>query len=192
MGETQWLPTQGGYSYAYQLIEQIRELNQGRFLQRSGYETSEREPTDFCIGAAVYPEHPDSDERKEFAKIKFDSGAEYGITQMIFDPEIYGEFCSMLQSVNISVPILPGVRILRSKDQAEIMEKRFGCSVPGWYKKMLPQSHGKGEFSEDVVAPFIELVDRMKKLGAPGVHIFVLTDVELCQMSMAHLKERYK
>lgn len=71
MGETEWKTPEGGYSYAHQLIKQIRELNQGHFIERKGFTTSNREPTDFCIGAAVYPEHPNEKECLEFSRIKF-------------------------------------------------------------------------------------------------------------------------
>lgn len=192
MGETDWVPHADGYSYAYQLIEQIRKLNNGEFLERKGFKTQEREPTDFCIGAAIYPEHPDKKERYEFAKVKFEAGAEYGITQMLFDPEPYGELCEQLSKAGISAPILPGLRILRSKKQADVMETRFGCHVPDWYRKQLPDAHQKGEVNPDVIAPFAELVGRLQNMGAPGIHIFVLSDVELCQIAMAHLKERYQ
>ncbi|MCB0377257.1 MAG: methylenetetrahydrofolate reductase [Bdellovibrionales bacterium] len=192
MGETEWTPTEGGYSFAYELIQQIRKMNQGEFLERKGYKVTQREPTDFSIGAAVYPEHPDPKERLEFSKIKFLEGAEYGITQMIFDPDIYGEFCHMLSKEGIKAPILPGVRILRSQAQAKIMKERFGCQVPDWFIKKLPAEHGKGVFDESVLEPFVELVERMQEHGAPGVHIFVLSDIELCQMAMKILKGKYK
>lgn len=191
MGEAEWTSPEGGYSYAYELIQQIKKLNNGEFLERKGFVVEGREPTDFCIGAAVYPEHPDRKERLEFSRIKFEEGAEYGITQMIFDPDYYGDFCESLEGVNIKAPIIPGLRILRSQAQGEIMKTRFGCSVPDWYLKKLPKTHEKGEFSESVIEPFLELVERMKKLGAPGVHIFVLSDIELCQLTMRHLKEEY-
>ena len=35
-GQATWKPREGGYEYAYQLIEQIRNLNAGRFLPRPG------------------------------------------------------------------------------------------------------------------------------------------------------------
>jgi methylenetetrahydrofolate reductase (NADPH) len=68
MGQTDWVAPAGGYNYAYQMIEQIRNLNEGLFLERQGYKVGEREATDFCIGAAIYPEHPDPKERLEFSK----------------------------------------------------------------------------------------------------------------------------
>lgn len=191
MGEVDWMAPEGGYDYAYQLIEQIKKLNVGQFIERKGFKVEDREATDFCIGCAIYPEHPDKTERLEFAKIKFEKGAEYGITQMLFDPEPYAELKKELEQMNIHAPMLPGLRILRSKKQAEVMETRFGCSVPAWYTEQLPETHEKGVVNPDVIKPFVELVERLQDLGAPGVHIFVLSDVELCQLAMEQMRVKF-
>ncbi len=191
MGETDWVAPEGGYDYAYQLIEQIQKLNEGQYIERKGFKVEDRDPTDFCIGAAIYPEHPNKKERLEFTKIKFEKGAEYGISQMLFDPTPYAELKSELAEVGLNPPMLPGLRILRSKKQGEVMKTRFGCSVPDWYLGQLPDEHEKGVIDPKVIEPFVELVDRLRDLGAPGIHIFVLSDVELCQLAMEKLKDRY-
>ena len=131
MGETDWIPRKDTYPYAYQLIEQIQKLNQGVFLERKGFSIKDRQATDFCVGAALYPEHPDEKERIEFAIKKFEVGAEFGITQMIFDPVAFGPFRKKLSDLGFHQVILPGLRILRSQKQAAIMSSRFGCQVPG-------------------------------------------------------------
>lgn len=192
MGQTEWVPHKEGYSYAYQLIEQIKKLNAGLFLQRKGYALNEREATDFCIGAAIYPEHPDLKNRLDYARIKFDAGAEFGITQMLFDPEPFEGLLNELQQKGLNYPILPGLRILRSKKQASVMKERFGCQVPQWYLDQLPDEHQKGVVDPQVIEPFIELVRRLKEMGVPGIHIFVLTDVELCRLATKQLKERFQ
>lgn len=191
MGQTDWEAPEGGYDYAYQLIEQIQNLNNGKFIERKGFQVEDREATDFCIGAAIYPEHPNSKERLDFAKIKFDKGAEFGITQMLFDPQPYAQLMKELKDSGVQAPVLPGLRILRSKKQAQVMESRFGCSVPKWYQDQLPDVHQKGVIDPFVIKPFVELVMRLSDLGAPGVHIFVLSDVELCQLAMKDLKGRF-
>jgi len=188
MGEQEWAPREGGYSFAYQLIQQIREMNEGKFLQRDGFQVESREKTNFCIGCAVYPEHPDPNERFEFARLKFAEGAEYGITQMLFDPNIYESFMNLLRQGGVKAPVLPGVRILRSQKQGRIMRDRFGCSVPDAYLKALPEEHEKGVFNPGVLPPFFKMVEQLKAAGAPGVHIFVLSDIEECQQAMAHFR----
>lgn len=179
MGTEEWAPRPGGYSYAYQLVKQIVDLNKGTFLERSNFKVDARETTDFCIGVAVYPEHPDLEERKLFAKEKFVAGADYGITQMIFDVEKYSEFLDDLSALNIRKPILPGVRILKSQKQANTMTERFGCSVPAWYKNALPKEVDKTLDDNSLIEPFLELLGQFRKAGAPGIHLFVLSDTLL-------------
>lgn len=175
MGSEEWKPRDGGYSYAYELIEQIVKMNGGEFLQRKGFSVKALEKTDFSIGAAVYPEHPDAKERKEFSRLKFEAGAQYGITQMLFNPDYYERLLEEMAIVGINAPILPGLRILKNKKQAQVMTQRFGCHVPEWYVKALPEDD-KTVPVEQILVPFYSLVEQLKKLSAPGVHLFILSD----------------
>lgn len=188
VGETNWTPRPGGYSYAFQLIEQIVNMNQGIFIERKGYQVSSREKTNFCIGAAVYPEHSNKDERQQFIKAKFDAGAEYAITQMIFDPDKYDRCLNEVRSLGCAQPILPGLRILRSQKQAKIMEQRFQCSVPDWYYKALPAENDATSV-DTLLQPFYHLVEHLTKNGAHGVHLFVLADTAINCEAIRRLKK---
>ena len=44
----------------------------------------------------------------------------------------------------------------------------------------------------EVIKPVVEWDERLQHMGAPGVHIFVLSDVELCQLAMEQLKEKFE
>src|SRR5690606_36558109 len=76
LGHSEWKSKSGSYDYAHQLIEQIKNLNQGIYLSRPGDEsrTQDSEATDFCIGAAAHPDHPNTQERIEFFKLKIEQG----------------------------------------------------------------------------------------------------------------------
>ena len=191
-GQKNWTSHKEGYSYAYQLIHQIKKLNKGNFIKRKGFEIQNHEPTDFCIGAALYPEHTHKKERIEFAIKKFKAGAEFGITQMIFDPLAFASFYRELSDLGFNQAILPGLRILRSQKQAIVMKTRFGCDVPQWYLEQLPLEHKREEINLSVLPPFFQLVEKLKTLGVPGVHIFVLSDIELCQEAIKTLKRDFQ
>lgn len=187
MGVTEWKAREGGYSYAYELIQQIRALNSGEYLKRGSYEVRSEEKTDFCIGAAVYPEHPDQKERIDFVAKKFEAGAEYGITQMLFDVDAYKSLLEGLAQRGVNEPILPGLRILKSKKQASVMEQRFGCKVPTWYSDLLPDQVEKPLNFAQLLEPFYQLVEQLRSAGAPGVHLFVLSDTEINAVAMSYL-----
>lgn len=175
-GQPEWKAREGGYQYAYQLIEQIVKLNRGAYLQRTGGpQAISQEATDFCIGAAVYPEHPDPEERLRFFEEKTRAGADYAITDMLFDPESYARFLDLCSGRGIHVPILPGTRILKSQAQAQKMMAKFRVKVPAETLARLPEVDGPGALERGVDL-FLEYVERIKALGAPGVHLFVISD----------------
>ena len=178
MGQKDWKPREGGYSYAYELVQHVMKMNSGEFLKRKDFNVEARERTQFCIGVAAYPEHPDTAERREFIRVKFAAGAEYAITQMLFDPDKYEQFLNEVRGMGFAQPVLPGLRILKSKKQAKIMEQRFQCSVPSWYIKELPED-GQEASTDQLLQPFFRLVESLKKTGAHGVHLFVLADTDI-------------
>jgi len=172
----QWTKKEGGYDYAYELIDQIRKMNEGGYLTRSaGPAADGEERTDFCIGAAAYPEHPIEEERIRFFKLKVDHGAQFGITDMCFDPEIYARFMDKLAKAGVSVPILPGTRILKSRTQALKMSQKFRVTVPADLMNALPEVEDADSIKRGVDL-FQNLTERMRALGAPGIHLYVISD----------------
>jgi len=177
-GQPDWKPREGGYNYAYQLIEQIRNLNQGNYLQRAGGPpASGSEQTRFCIGAAAYPDFPDDRNRIEYFKLKVEAGAEFGITDMLFDPDSYGRFVETCSKNGVKIPILPGTRFLKTKSQAVRMATKFKVKIPNSTLNSLPELDGP-EAVEVGLELFYRLTEKLKALGAPGVHLYVISDTE--------------
>lgn len=189
-GVSEWIPKSNGHRFAYQLIEQIKKLNEGVYLQRAGFDSSsseKRERTDFCIGAATYPEHPDESERAEFFRLKVQAGAEYGISDMLFDPEIYARHLEELAKVGVSVPILPGTRILKSKSQALRMMNKFKVTVPKDLLERLPEEDLNGDGFKNGLEGLLSITERLKQYGAPGIHLFVIVDIQGAESALREL-----
>ncbi len=183
-GQTEWKPKDGGHEYAHQLIQQIQKLNQGTYLPRAGGPPSEgSERTDFCIGAAAYPDFPDEKKRIEFFKLKVDAGAEFGMTDMLFDPESYGRFMDQCEKNKIYIPILPGTRLLKGHSQAIKMATKFKVKIPQSTLNALesPDSLQRG------LELFLKLTEQLQRLGAPGVHLYVISDTEGASAALRRL-----
>ena len=94
---------------------------------------------------------------------------------MVFSFEDYKEYVENLRKNGIKVPIIPGIRPLTELKQAESVEKFFGLKVNDELKGLLKQ--GKG------LDYTVDMIKKLKKFGAPGVHLFVLNDIDRLSLS---------
>src|SRR5690606_37489002 len=88
-------PAPNRHSFAWQLVDQIRGLNQGEYIVRAGFDSVEKAtsaravrkgtPTNFCVGVAAHPEHLPHEQAIDYLASKVEVGAQYAITQMLFD-----------------------------------------------------------------------------------------------------------
>ncbi len=85
-------------------------------------------PTSFCYGVALNPSAVNPDRELERFKAKLDAGAEFAITQPVFDPEPLLKFLDKTRNLR-QIPIVAGIWPLVSARNAEFMKNE----VPGVY-----------------------------------------------------------
>lgn len=123
--------SKGGNAFAKELVEQITNLNKGKYLHNT---VNVEYHSDFCVGVAGYPEkHMEapsliSDLRR--LKQKVDAGADYVVTQMFFDNNKYFEFVKAAKEIGINVPIIPGIKPLAVKRHLHILPQIFKIDLP--------------------------------------------------------------
>jgi len=89
------------------------------------------EPTGFAIGVAANPSALDADHELERFYWKVDAGAEYCITQPVFDPEQLLAFVARTEERGIRIPVIAGIWPLISARNAEFLANEVpGVSVP--------------------------------------------------------------
>lgn len=164
------------HTFTHGLVEQVRNLKTGTFLD--SMENSE--PIEFCVGVAGYPEkHFEAPCLKtdiEHLKKKVDAGAEYIVTQMFFDNKKYFEFVDKCREAGIRVPIIPGIKILRSVPQLKNIPKNFYIDLP---ESLVDEVKSSPQHVQEIgqrwaEKQIVELLERR----VPSVHIYVLNDAE--------------
>jgi len=189
------------HKYARDLVRQIKNINSGHYLIREidikkrkiSPDRSYREGarTDFCISVAGHPEgHPECPDPEIAAghlKEKVKSGAEFIMTQMVFDPEIYRKFIDQCKALEIHIPIIPGVRpITRYKSIARI-ENFFAVSVSDNFKDQL-KALDKDKARTKGIELTIKLCRDLLKAGAPGIHLYIMNDVSVGKEIITQLR----
>ena len=170
-------PIQPGRSvnrYAEDLVRQIAGMNQGHYLEA---DLLDAEPTRFCVGVGGYPEKhfesPNLETDVRYAKAKVDAGAEYIVTQMFFDNAHYFRYVEMCRAEGITVPIIPGLKVLSSQAQLKTIPRTFYVEIPSELadaaSKAAPE-HALDVGVEWTVRQVRELLDK----GAPAVHFYIM------------------
>lgn len=160
-GEERFVRTEGGFEQASQLTAFINQEH------------------DFCIGAACYPEgHVEAASKYQdlhYLKEKVDAGAQFLITQLFFDNQVYFDFVDRARGVGIDVPIIPGIMPIQNVDQLKRFTKMCGASIPERLMHELEKRKDEPERVHElgVAHATIQALGLLHG-GAPGVHFYTL------------------
>jgi homocysteine S-methyltransferase len=106
------------------LVNLVRRLNNGLDIGSNSIGAS----TNFTIGIAANPGAPDiENELRRFA-YKVEAGAEYAITQPVFDLRLLENFLKRIEQY--SIPVIAGIWPLTSLRNAEFMKNDLRVSMP--------------------------------------------------------------
>ena len=172
--EATFVPTEGGSKYAVDLINQIKDMNNGQYL----YEETKNSPSNFCIGAAGYPEkhfeamNLNSD--MKHLKKKVDAGAEFIVTQLFYDNEKYFSFVKKCRDIGITVPIIPGLKPLTTLRHLSFIPKFFHVNFPEELSNELEKCKTNEEVQKIGVEWSIKQAKELIKKEAPVLHFYTM------------------
>jgi methylenetetrahydrofolate reductase (NADPH) len=160
-GEFQTTP--GGFEFASQLVEFIRE---------SG---------DFSVGVAGFPEghiankigkHDDWRHLKE----KVDAGADFVLTQLFFDNADYFEFRDFVAGkLGVRVPLVPGIVPFLSATQIVKFTQLCGAKIPAALRAKLDELGGNDETAAEFGIEYAtRQCEELLRAGVPGLHFYTL------------------
>ncbi len=174
-GETEWKAHPEGLHYSIELIRLIRE----RF--------------DFSVGAAcfpeVHPEAPDPESDLRYAREKVEAGADFLITQLFLDNELYFDFVENARAAGIGVPIIPGIMPVTNYSQIKTITGMCGATIPS---ELETQLDGRADDPEAVAElgvayATLQCSDLLAR-GAPGIHFYTLNRSPATRAILAALR----
>lgn len=160
-GEKRFIPADGGFEYASELIKFTKEN------------------FDFCRAGACYIEkHPEAnsaDEDLKNLKTKVDAGAELLVSQLFFDNTHYFSFVERARNIGIEKRIIPGIIPITAYRQIERFTKMSGASIP---QSLVDQMHTHQDNKAKTYQIGLDFtINQCRELldnGAPGIHFYTL------------------
>jgi methylenetetrahydrofolate reductase (NADPH) len=179
MFETKFNPNNGGHHYAVDLVNQVRNMNNGIYLDPN---IENGNKTDFCIGVAGYPEKhfesPNIDTDIMYTLKKIEAGAEYIVTQMFFDNAKYFEYVDKCRAHGINVPIVPGLKPITRAYQLQSIPRRFFVNFPEALVKEVEKVKSKDAVKEIGIEWCAQQSIELKKYGVPCIHYYTMGDAQ--------------
>jgi methylenetetrahydrofolate reductase (NADPH) len=153
--------TGGGYKNSAELIEYFKSNS------------------DLGIGAACYPEkHPDAKDLNsdiDFLKRKMDAGADFLVTQMFFDNELFYDFYDKTQKKGVYLPIITGIMPILNKRQIETIINLTGNSIPKKFRRLLEKYENNPEaLNEAGMSYAVSQIIDLLSWGIDGIHIYTM------------------
>ncbi len=155
------------------LVRQVASMNRGAYLE----ELLESTPTDFCIGVAAYPEkHVEAPNLESDIGVLLEkqrAGAHYAVTQIFYDNEVYLRFLKACRDRGVTIPIIPGLKIITRREQVRLIPKHFGATVPERLVHEIDASPAD-RAGEVGIAWALEQTRGLFDAGVPSVHFYVM------------------
>ncbi len=162
-GTGEWKAIEGGFTYSSELVAFIKEIG------------------GFTIGTAGFPEgHIAQRAGKlvdwQYLAEKVAAGADFIITQLFFDNEDFYAFHDHLRNkLGVTVPIIPGVLPILSRNQTKKFTELCGAKLPATFlsqlEKLGDDDQAATQFGIDYAT---EQCAALLKFGVPGLHFYAL------------------
>ncbi len=174
-GETQFQAVPGGLRYASDLLQLIR----GR--------------GSFAVGVAGYPEgHVECPDKRldwDRTATKVEMGAEFVITQLFYNTEVFLEFVDYLRNRRgVRVPIVPGILPFLSAEQVKRFTGLCGAKLPADLQQKLERFAGDDESVRRLgVDVCTGMCRQLIESGIAGMHLYSLNRAASCTELLQNL-----
>jgi methylenetetrahydrofolate reductase (NADPH) len=155
-----WLATDGGLTYASELVEFIRSLSA------------------VPIGVAAFPHgHPTAESLEHDAEVlamKQAAGADFAVSQVLFDAAAYFRLVERAARHGATLPIIPGVMPVTASSRIEKLERFSGAPLPAALLEGVASARDGEDLARFGIDWGVRFVGELLAGGAPGVHFYTL------------------
>ncbi len=145
----------------------VKRLNQGLDLGENPLGS----PAGFCMGVGVNPGAPDPEYELERFAWKVKAGAEFCITQPVFDVELLERFVETIRERGLWIPVIAGIWPLTSYRNAQFMNNEVpGARVPEEIMRRMESCRTRKEARREGVAIARSMLARVRGLVS-GVQV---------------------
>lgn len=174
-GSRRFIPEKDGHANTSELVRQIVNMNNGKYLEESLADTS---PTNFCIGVAGYPEkHFEAPNRlvdMENLRQKVEAGASYIVTQLFFDNRKFFRFRDECKKFGIKVPVIAGIKPISALNDIKLLPQTFHIDVPNELVTEVQKCKTDKDAREAGIEWATMQSKELIKEGVPGIHYYTL------------------
>ncbi len=183
-------PTKFGRSinpFAVDLVKQIADMNKGIYLEDT---LLDADSTNFGIGIGGYPEKhfeaPNLQTDINFTKEKIIAGAEYIVTQMFYDNKAYFNYVDLCKANGIEVPIIPGLKLITSKNQLKTLPSNFYVDIPPQLADEILAAKDE-HVCEIGIEWATKQVEELLEANVPAIHFYVMQNTSPIKTLMKKL-----
>lgn len=164
------------YRYASQLIREIKENS------------------DFCIGAACYPEgHVESVNKTAdigYLKEKVEAGCDFVTTQMFFDNNILYNYLYRIRERGITVPVVAGIMPVTHLSQVGRITQMSGTYLPARFKAVVDRfGDNPAAMKQAGIAYATDQIIDLIANGVNGIHVYCMNHPDVARKIKENLSE---
>lgn len=167
LGVKEWKKIPGGLEYSYQLVELINSLHNKYF----------------SIGVAGFPEgHMNCSDKSldsKYLKLKLDKGADFVLTQLFFENDIYFDYIKRLKKIGVNARVIPGILPIVNYEGLVKFCSNCGATIPDKVRDIFGpiKNDEQATYKAGVEFAVKQCRDLLGK-GAPGIHFYTLNRID--------------
>ncbi|KAF0499937.1 methylenetetrahydrofolate reduct [Gigaspora margarita] len=162
-GQIEWEACENGFSYAIDLVRYIRSQYGDYFgICVAGY----------CEG---HVDNPDKDDDLRRLKDKVDAGADFIVTQVFYDVDLFLDWVKKCRAIGITCPIIPGLLPIQNYNGFNRIVSLSKTIVPKFVCDALePIKHDDAAVKEYGIKLAVEMIKKMYNNGISGFHFYTM------------------